>query len=367
MNESSAGEPVRGDEPSSSRRRERLRRTRHVLSEVRTHLGGRALHLLGFLLVVYLVLKLIPGLEKALKSLEGVKPLGLLALAGIEVLSESGYAFAWRGVLDPDALLRQEGRGKYLGARVAWAQLGGGMVVPGGSLGSIGVGAWMLRRLGMPVSQVLRRQLTLILLNTAIDALAIIFFGVGLASGLFGGSYSDVLTVLPAAIVTAALGLVLLISRSSAKTHAKQPRWPRIAKARETARTAVKDTAQLLRQRGSRQVVLGAVAYLLLDMIVLQGAFVALDAHDRPDLAVVGMSYLIGALGGSIPLPANLGAVGGITAMLVVFGVNQDDAIAAVVVYQAIGFLVPLIGGGIAYLFLRREFGAMGVAESAEP
>ena len=45
--------------------------------------------------------------------------------------------------------------------------------------------------------------------------------------------------------------------------------------------------------------------------------------------------------------------------MLVVFGIDHNNAIAAVVLYQAIGFLVPLIGGGIAYLFLRREFGSM--------
>ena len=64
------------------------------------------------------------------------------------------------------------------------------------------------------------------------------------------------------------------------------------------------------------------------------------------------MSYLSAGLAGSIPLPANLGAVTGMAAMLVVFGVNNNEAIAAVVLYQAIGFLVPLIGGGIAYVFL---------------
>jgi amino acid transporter len=45
--------------------------------------------------------------------------------------------------------------------------------------------------------------------------------------------------------------------------------------------------------------------------------------------------------------------------MLIVFGVDHNQAIAAVVLYQAIGFLVPLIGGAIAYLFLRREFASL--------
>jgi uncharacterized membrane protein YbhN (UPF0104 family) len=44
------------------------------------------------------------------------------------------------------------------------------------------------------------------------------------------------------------------------------------------------------------------------------------------------------------------------TAMLILFGVDHNDAVAAVVLYQSIGYVVPLAGGGLAYLFLRREF-----------
>jgi hypothetical protein len=46
--------------------------------------------------------------------------------------------------------------------------------------------------------------------------------------------------------------------------------------------------------------------------------------------------------------------------MLILYGVDSNDAVAAVVLYQAIGYLVPLLGGGIAYLFLRRRFGPLG-------
>jgi hypothetical protein len=52
--------------------------------------------------------------------------------------------------------------------------------------------------------------------------------------------------------------------------------------------------------------------------------------------------------------------------MLIVYGVDSNDAVAAVVLYQAIGYLVPLIGGGIAYLFLRRRFAPLaGDADDA--
>jgi uncharacterized membrane protein YbhN (UPF0104 family) len=45
--------------------------------------------------------------------------------------------------------------------------------------------------------------------------------------------------------------------------------------------------------------------------------------------------------------------------MLIVYGVGHAPAVGAVLVYEAIGLLVPVLGGGIAYLFLRHEFGPM--------
>jgi uncharacterized membrane protein YbhN (UPF0104 family) len=72
---------------------------------------------------------------------------------------------------------------------------------------------------------------------------------------------------------------------------------------------------------------------------------------------IVVMAYIIGALGGSIPLPASAGTVGGIAGMLILYGVGHNAAIAAVLLHQAIGLLVPLSGGGIAYVILRRRVG----------
>jgi uncharacterized membrane protein YbhN (UPF0104 family) len=341
-------------------RREHLRRTRRLLHEARGHLTKRALRLIGFVVFVYLFLKLIPGFEKALHDLKNVRLEWVIGAMAVETISQAGYVISWRGILDPDDLLSQEGRGRHLGARVAWAQLGGGMVVPGGTLGSMGVGAWMLHRLGLPMDRVGERQFTLMFLNTAVDALAVVLLGIGLWIGLFSGESDPALTLLPATIVVVALALALLIARRSerlaARLHASRPK---LAKGVETLARAVENTKTMLRHRGSTRIVLGAVAYLGFDMLVLQGSFVAIDAHPVPGFAVVSMCYLIGGLAGSIPLPANLGAVTGMTAMLIVFGVNKNAAVAAVVLYQAIGYLVPLIGGGISYLFLRNEFGSI--------
>jgi uncharacterized membrane protein YbhN (UPF0104 family) len=336
----------------------RLIRARRILHHARGLLGRRALHLLGFLLFAYLFLKLVPGFADALESLRSVSVAWIVGALFVETLSQCGYVISWTGILDPDGLLQAEGRGRHLGARVAWSQLGGGMLVPGGTLGSMGVGAWMLHRLGMPMSKVGERQFTLMFLNTGVDAIAIVVFGALLALGFFGGGPSLALTLGPALVVAAGLVLVLVVAGAAEKLAGRiRPRRPRIASGVTTLALAVENTRDMLRHRGSGRIVLGAIAYLGFDMLVLQGSFVAIDAHPVPSFAVVAMCYLIGGLGGSIPLPANLGAVTGMAAMLIVFGVDHNDAVAAVVLYQAIGYVVPLAGGGLAYLFLRREFG----------
>ena len=344
--------------------REHLRRSRHLLREARAHLTKRALRLIGFVVFVYLFLKLIPGFEKALEDLKNVQLQWLIGAMAVETMSEVGYVVSWSGILDPDNLLRQDGRGRHLGARVAWSQLGGGMIVPGGTLGSMGVGAWILHRLGVPMDRVGERQFTLMFLNTAVDALAIVFFGVGLAIGVFAGEDNLALTLLPAALVAVGLALAIYVARRAERLAGRlQAGRPKIAKGITTLAAAVESTKGMLRHSGSTKIVLGAIVYLGFDMAVLQGAFVAIDAHPVPSFAVVSMCYLIGGLAGSIPLPANLGAVTGMAGMLIVFGVNHNQAVAAVVLYQAIGYLVPLIGGGIAYVFLRREFGSAAAGE----
>jgi hypothetical protein len=81
--------------------------------------------------------------------------------------------------------------------------------------------------------------------------------------------------------------------------------------------------------------VFGVLAYLGLDVLVLWTAFFAVHAHPVPGFGIVLMAYIIGALGGSIPLPASAGTIGGIAGMLIVYGVAHNAAIAAVLLHQA--------------------------------
>jgi uncharacterized membrane protein YbhN (UPF0104 family) len=329
-----------------------------ALSDIKRHLQKSALKLVGYLVAAYVVLKLIPTLKQALRSLEHVSWEWILGAIALEVLSELGFVLAWGAIIDPQKLLDRDGHGRRTGDDVAWAQLAGGLVLPGGAWGGVGVGALILHRLGVPTKQIAEREFNLSFLNTAVDALALILFGVGLATGILAGEPRLLLTVLPAAVAATAIAVVLLTARRArSRATRRQPKHPKIAGALTTLANAVDDTKQLLFHRGNWMSVLGVVAYLGFDVLVLWTAFLAIHTHPVPGFAIVIMAYIIGALGGSIPLPASIGTIGGIAGMLLLYGVAHNAAIAAVLLHQAVGLLVPLIGGGIAYAILRRRIG----------
>ena len=342
-------------------------RTLSGLRSARGHLRGYALRLLIFGVVVFLLLRLIPSLTKAAESLVRVSWLWLLIALALETLSELGYVVAWRQIVDPDRVLEREGRGRRLDARLAWAQLGGGLLVPAGSFSGVGAGAVLLHRFGIPLERVTEREFNLSFLNTGIDALALIFCGIVLALGIVSGKHDLTLTVLPAAIAAAGVAAVIVIASRAERFAARVgPRHRRIAAAVGTVAGAVGDTKTLVFRRSDWRSLSGAVAFLGFDVLVLWVAFYAVNAHTVPAFAPVLMAYIIGALGGSLPLPAGLGAIGGIAGTLVLYGADANAAAGAAVLYGAVGLIVPFVGGVIAYLLLRREIAAARATHSAD-
>jgi uncharacterized membrane protein YbhN (UPF0104 family) len=361
-------EPAAGRAVDSPRRPRWTRQTRRALSDVKGHLRRSALKLVGYLVVAYLVLRLIPTLNQALTSLKHVSWKWVAGAVALEVLSETGFVVSWRRIVDPDKMLERDGRGWRMDQRVAWAQLGGGLVVPGGSLGGMGVGGWILHRFGMPTNVIAERQFNLSFLNTGVDAIALIVFGLGLAAGIFGGEHRLLLTLLPAAIAACGIAAALLIApragRYASRLGAKHAK---VARTLTTLADAVGDTKRTMSHRGGATAVAGAVAYLGFDLLILWLALLAVHAHPSPAFALVVMAYIIGALGGSLPLPASVGTIGGIAGMLIVYGVHHNPAVAAVLLHQAIGLLVPLAGGAIAYIIIRRQLGPLPVGSRQPP
>ena len=170
----------------------------------------------------------------------------------------------------------------------------------------------------------------------------------------------------PAALAATGITLALLLARRSEHTKRLQSTHPKIARAITTLAAAVQDTDRLF-HRGSWVIVLGVTAYLGFDVLILWSAFLALHAHPVPPFPVVIMAYVIGALGGSIPLPGAAGTIGGMAGTLILYGVAANAALATVLVHQAIGLLVPLVGGAIAYAVIRRRLGPVRASAANDP
>jgi hypothetical protein len=108
---------------------------------------------------------------------------------------------------------------------------------------------------------------------------------------------------------------------------------------------AVAATERIVFHSGRRRSLLAVLAYPSFDALVVWTVFLAIHADPVPGFASVPMAYVIATLVESIPLPAGIGAVGGIGGMLILYGVGRDAAVAAVLIYAVIGLLVPAIGG----------------------
>jgi uncharacterized protein (TIRG00374 family) len=89
------------------------------------------------------------------------------------------------------------------------------------------------------------------------------------------------------------------------------------------------------------------------DIAVLWAAFRAFGAS--PPLAVLVLSYYVGQIANTLPLPGGIGAVeGGMIGTFAAFDVNSGLAIVAVLTYRAYSFWLPTIPGAVAYWQLRK-------------
>jgi uncharacterized membrane protein YbhN (UPF0104 family) len=77
------------------------------------------------------------------------------------------------------------------------------------------------------------------------------------------------------------------------------------------------------------------------------------------------MGYLVGELGGLIPLPGGIGGVElGLVGMLALYRVPVGAATAAVLGYRAIALVVPVALGAVAFVMLRRTLAREALAIS---
>lgn len=110
----------------------------------------------------------------------------------------------------------------------------------------------------------------------------------------------------------------------------------------------------------------GGAGYLLFDIAALWATVQAF--HGRAPAGSLGMAYLIGQLGGEIPVPGGIGVVGGgLIGALTVYALPISVATASTLAYRAIAPAIPILFGGLAMISLTRTLRlARTRGESAE-
>jgi uncharacterized membrane protein YbhN (UPF0104 family) len=311
-------------------------------------LARRALQIAALLGVLILIVVLAPGLGEVRDKLAGAEP-GWIALAVVlEALSGISYVLMFRPVFCRHMPWRTS-------TEIALSTLGMGSIVPASGAGGLALGAWILHEGGMPAERIARRSVAFFMIKSAVNFVAVAVIGTLMAVGLFGPHQSLLLTALPAAAAALVIGLVLLIPRlrvgdEPQEGAARMARF--LAHARKALVGGTAEAVQILRS-GNVQVIAGSIGYWAFDNAVLWATFNAFGYS--PELSILLMGYLIGQLGGLLPIPGGIGGIdGGLFGTLVVYGTPAATTAAAVLAYRVVLFWLPLVVGAIAFLSLRR-------------
>jgi uncharacterized membrane protein YbhN (UPF0104 family) len=299
------------------------------------------------LLALVLIAAFMPGLDGVRDKLAGAALGWLIVAVALEVASSFSYVLMFRPIFC-SAMSRRES------IRIGLSEVGMGSIVPASGAGGLALGAWVLRRKGMDADRIARRSVAFFLIKSSVNFIAVAVIGVLLAAHFVGPKLSIWLTLVPALAAVGVLATVVAVARLG---EGRDPGGGRVRQALHTARSWIvagtADALQLVRS-GNPLLFAGALGYWAFDNAVLWATFQAVG--DAPPLSVILMGYLIGQLGGLLPLPGGIGGIeGGLLGTLVVYGAPVDATAAAVLAYRLILFWIPLLLGIPAFAALWRR------------
>jgi uncharacterized membrane protein YbhN (UPF0104 family) len=269
------------------------------------------------------------------------------------VLSALSYVVIFRAVFCP----RMSWRLSY---QIGMSEQGANSVLSVSGAGGLALGAWALHRGGMSTEHIARRTVAFFFLTSLANVGCVILFAVLYALGLLGADPNPALTYGFGAAALAATAIVLTLPRLLARERpAHAPASERAAGKLRTALQFIEnsvgqgvgDGVKLLRRR-SVGVLVGSVGTMAFDLVVLGACFRAF--HYSPPVGVLVLGYLIGQLGGNVPVPGGIGGLdGGLIATFALYNQPLAATAAAVLVYHAIALWVPGVIGSVAFVRLR--------------
>ncbi|MEA2247491.1 MAG: putative heme transporter [Solirubrobacteraceae bacterium] len=309
----------------------------------------RALWVVALLVVIGLVAAFAPGLGEVRDRLRNADPAWLAVAVALEALSGVSYVAMFRPVFCPTTSWRTAWE-------IGWSELAVGSLVPASGAGGLALGAWILTHAGMPARKVARRSVAFFLIKSSVNFVAVAVIGALMALGIVGPHRSLLLTALPAALSVVTIGVVLLLPRIGHGPDAGEEDESRVRRAVREVRHAVVDGAHeavAILRSGDVLAIAGAFGYWAFDNAVLWATYHAFDTS--VPLTVILMGYLIGQLGGLLPIPGGIGGIdGGLIGTLIVYGAPAAATTAAVLAYRVILFWLPLVVGSVAFASLRK-------------
>jgi uncharacterized protein (TIRG00374 family) len=319
---------------------------------------GTLLFVASALAFLYFVLPKLLGLHETWDRIQHGNAWWLAAAALLEVCSFGGYVWLFRGVF-----VRGESRIDWSASyQITMAGLAATRLFAAAGAGGIALTAWALRRSGMGVRTVACRLIAFTVILYAVYMITMVIDGVGLYLGVIPGGGSFAITIVPAlfgaVVIVVFLGISMLpnemprmVGRLTAGRGRLERLGIRLAQASATAASGIRTAIGLVRERNPS--LLGAIAWWGFDIAVLWACFHAFGAS--PPKGVIVMSYFVGMLANTLPLPGGIGGVdGGMIGAFVAFGVDAELSVVAVLAYRAFAFWLPTLPGAVAYLQLRR-------------
>jgi uncharacterized membrane protein YbhN (UPF0104 family) len=303
-------------------------------------LATRLLTMALLVAVLVSVLLEVPGLHTVASDISHLSAGWLILAAALELASCASFVVIFRHFF--------AGLPARPARELAWTEMGSGALLPGGGVGSLAVGGWLLHLAGMSTRRILRNSSGLFLLTSAVSVAALIGGGALLASGASAGRDDLLRAGLPILAGSLAIGAVLVTARARRRssTASAGSSWAaQLLSGVDSAESAVRHPSWRLA---------GALGYLGFDIAVLWATLSGVGYS--PPLAVLILGYVIGYLANVIPVPGAVGVLeGGLAGTLVLYGAPVTEAAAGVLIYHAIAFWIPSIGGLLGYRRLRRH------------
>lgn len=292
---------------------------------------------------------LLPGLSSLRQSFAGAKPIWIGLGAVLELLSCASYVLIFRAVFCNRMHWRTS-------VEIGLSEQAANSLLSVGGAGGLALGAWILRRGGVPGGQIARRTVAFFLLTSLANVGFLTLGGLALACELLSGPSNPLLGIVPAIVGIGAIALALTAG-PAARALAGRSRHSRIQVTLGAIGDGVAEAVGLLR---SPMMASGSIGYMLFDVAVLGVCFPAFG-NPLPPIDVLLLAYIIGQLGGLVPLPGGIGGLElGLIGSLVLYGVNATDAAVAVLAYRGLALAIPALIGLPALASLRRRLHSEG-------